>query len=141
MHEKKSREFALNTELLVFAKPEGISLLEHLAKEQKESGDLSDFESIESFVQGESLAKIHWASLAKNESLMKKQFLYEEEQQSLHFFYETLQGDKETRLSQLTLWAVECESQGVAFKLTLAEKELDSKEDGVDGVLKALALY
>lgn len=140
-HEKKSRSFRLDTELLIYPKPEGVSLFSSKNAALNVQGDLSDFKSIESFTQGESLAKLHWASLAKNETLMKKEFYYEEERQTLHFEYENLTGDTESRLSQLTLWALECESHNMAFSVTLGKKMLDSKEDGVDGILRELALY
>jgi len=140
-HERKFRSYDLGSSLLIYAKPEGISLSKAFAKEQKERGDLSDFKAIEKFTQGESLAKLHWASLAKSETLMKKEFSYEEERVSLHFRYEALSGDKESRLSQLTLWVLECEAEARRFRLSLGSELFDSSEEGVDAILKALALY
>lgn len=140
-HERKSRVFTLHGELLIYAKPEGRSLFDSLGVQQNERGDLGDFRDIERFSQGESLSKLHWASLAKNEQLMKKEFNYEEQSQTLRFEYEKLTGDKESRLSQLTLWVLECESHGMAFTLILGAKTLDSKVDGIDAILKQLALF
>ncbi len=141
IHERKFRDIALGKELLVYANPLGESLLYRLRRDQKESGDLSDFEGIETLLPGESLSRIHWASLAKNELLMKKVFRYEEEQKELHFCYDALSGDKESRLSQLTLWVLECEAYGFAFTLALGAEYFDSKEESVDVILRQIALY
>lgn len=141
IHERKFRDIALERELLIYAHPEGESLLHSLNIDEKESGDLSNFKGIYDFVQGESLSTIHWASLAKNELLMKRVFSYDEEQEELHFSYDALSGDSQSRLSQLTLWVLECEAYGFMFTLELGEKSFDSKEESIDVILGEIALF
>ena len=140
-HERKFRDIELAGEIIVYASPDGESLLASIMAQQKESGDLSDFKGLEEFMHGESLSSIHWPSLAKSETLMSKQFSYEEEQRKLHFEYESLSGEQEERLSQLTLWVLECEKYGVDFTLKLGAKLYDSKKETIDAICKALALF
>lgn len=141
IHERKFRDISLEQELVVYAEPLGKPLLHRLNIDKRESGDLSDFEGIHGFLQGESFSAIHWASLAKNETLMKKVFSYEEEQEELRFTYEELEGDSESRLSQLTLWVLECEAYGFAFTLELGSKQFDSKKERIDVILREIALF
>lgn len=140
-HEIKSRNFLLNKELLIYPKPEGVSLFDSLGMHDAAEGDMGDFKALERFEQGESLSRVNWASLAKSETLMKKEFSYESKQKSLYFDFERLGGETESRLSQLTLWILECESHDFAFTLSLSKRLYDSKVEGVDGVLSLLALY
>jgi uncharacterized protein (DUF58 family) len=141
VHERKFRDIDLENALLVYPHPKGESLLHHLAMQKKNSGDFNDFEGIKKFVQGESISSIHWSSLAKNDTLMRKVFLFEEKQEKLHFRLEDLSGDIETKLSQLTLWVLECEQLGFSFLIDLHAKTLDSKKEETDAILSALALY
>ena len=141
IHERKFRDIALDAEILVYPHPKGESLLHRLALQKNKSGDLSDFEGIKKFLQGESISSIHWASLAKNDTLMRKVFLFEEKQEKLHFSLQELRGDEETKLSQLTLWVLECEQLGFAFTLDLGSKIFDSQKEEIDAILSALALY
>lgn len=141
IHERKFRDIALDAKALVYPHPKGESLLHRLAMQKKDSGDLNDFEGIKKFLQGESISSIHWASLAKNETLMRKVFLFEEKQEKLHFSLEELYGDLETKLSQLALWVLECERYGFAFTLDLKSHILDSQKEEIDAILSALALY
>ena len=140
IHERKFRDILLSKELVIYATPEGVSLLHSLHLQENLQGDMSDFLGLEEFVAGESLSRVHWASLAKNETLMKKIFSYEEEQKELHFCYEKLEGSKESRLSQLTLWVLECEALGFVFTLLLGEKLFESKKEHIDEILRQIAL-
>ena len=141
IHERKFRDIDLDATILVYPHPKGESLLHRLALQKNNSGDLSDFQEIKEFLQGESISAIHWASLAKNETLMRKVFLFEEKQEKLHFSLAQLRGDIETKLSQLTLWVLECEKLGFAFTLDLGTKTLDSQQEQIDAILSALAQY
>ena len=141
IHERKFRDITLEKELLVYPEPKGESLLHRLALEKHKSGDLSDFKEIKEFLQGESISAIHWASLAKNDTLMRKVFLFETKQEKLHFRFKELHGDLETKLSQLTLWVLECEKLGFAFTLDLGTQTLDSQKEQIDAILSALAQY
>ena len=141
IHERKLKNFSLLDPIIVFAEPKGTQLLQSDHLHLTHNGELTDFEGIHKFVQGENIASIHWASLAKSETLMSKKFLFEEKKENLHFSFEQLKGDTEKRLSQLTLWVLECERYGFPFTLTLKNETFDSKKEGIDAILQALALY
>jgi uncharacterized protein (DUF58 family) len=140
-HEKKYKTLTLDTKVVVFAKPGGVSLFKSLYKNNAVVGELSEFEGIKKFQQGDSTSYIHWASLAKNNTLMIKDFLYEDESKKLHFTLKNLKGDTEERLSQLTLWVLECEKGRLDFTIELQDEILDSKKVGIDEILKTIALY
>lgn len=140
-HEIKYKEINLQTSLLVYAQPKGISLFSIYNKNNSLNGEMDEFESIRDYIQGESISTIHWASLAKDDTLKSKTFLYEDEKKSLHFSYEKLKGESEQRLSQLTLWVLECEKQHLEFTLEIKNQLLSSKEQTIDEILTAIATY
>lgn len=140
-HELKYKDFKINKNIVVYAKPKGISLFKLYNKNSTINGEIDDFEGIKTFNQGDSTSYIHWASLAKNDSLMVKNFIYENETQKLHFDFKTLQGTDEERLSQLTLWVLECEKYKLDFTINLNAKLLDSKKMDTDEILKTIAKY
>lgn len=140
-HEIKSKRFPLAHKILVYPKPSGESLFDRFAKELHMHGDFSDFDTVSRFAQGENIGAIHWASLAKNDTLMSKRFLYEQRRNTLHFDFKTLRGESEERLSQLCLWVLECEKHAFAFTLALGGEILDSKKVDTDAILAKLALY
>ena len=140
-HEIKSKQFLLENKLIVYPKPLGDSLFDRFAAELHLQGDLSDFDTVSRFRQGENIGAIHWASLAKNDTLMSKRFLYEQRRNTLHFDFKTLRGEREERLSQLCLWVLECEKHAFAFTLALGGEVLDSKKVDTDAILTKLALY
>ena len=72
---------------------------------------------------------------------MSKQFLQEEASRTLRFDFAQSGTDDESRLSQLTLWALECEKAGLPFIITMPGMTLESKQRGVDGILEILARY
>lgn len=140
-HEIKSKRFPLLQKILVYPKPSGESLFDRFAPQLHLHGDLSDFDTVSRFAQGENIGAIHWASLAKNDILMSKRFLYEKQENTLHFDFKTLRGEIEERVSQLCLWVLECEKHGFAFTLALGGEILDSKKVDTDAILAKLALY
>lgn len=141
IHEKKIKKFSIDKSVIIYPKPQGIPLLSSQNIDNAKSGELSDFEGIKEFIQGESLSSIHWASLAKNETLMSKKFLYDEQQNELVFYFDKLSGDLEEKLSQLTLWVLECSKYDLAFKLHISGKIYNSKKGSIDEILTHLALY
>ncbi|MEA3369979.1 MAG: DUF58 domain-containing protein [Campylobacterota bacterium] len=141
IHERKFRDFLLEEKILVYPNPKGISLEQKMSQAKHSSGDLDDFKGLTRFEQGENFSAIHWASLAKNERLMAKRFEYSQAQEKLFFSFNELSGDTEDRLSQLTLWVLEAEKYGYAFKLELGSTIFDSKKVGIDAILDALAQY
>lgn len=140
-HERKYKEIMLQQSLLVYAQPKGVSLFSIYNKDNSLNGEMDEFDGIRDFIQGESISAIHWASLAKDEKLKSKTFLYEEEKKILHFSYEKLKGESEQRLSQLTLWVLECEKHHLEFSLEIDANLLDSKEQTIDEILTAIASH
>ncbi|WP_373069722.1 DUF58 domain-containing protein [Sulfurimonas sp.] len=140
-HEKKYKNIKIDKTIVVFAKPEGISLFKSYYKNNSTTGELDEFEGIKKFNQGDPTSYIHWASLAKNNQLMIKDFIFEEESKKLHFDFKTINGDTEQKLSQLTLWVLECEQYAFEFTLNIKDEILDSKKMSTDEILKTIALY
>lgn len=140
-HEIKTKNISLNKSIIIYPKPYGISIFEHFAQDLATHGDISDFDTIKPYIQGENISFIHWASLAKNNTLMSKKFFYEQKKETLVFDIATLKGEDEDKLSQLTLWVLECEQNQLSFILRLKNKNLNSKRDSIDAILTQLALY
>lgn len=141
IHERKLREISIDKKLLIYPMPQGESLFERKGVQEKESGEVKEFDTLEEFTQGESLSSLHWPSLAKSETLLKKVFLYEDEEKKFHFDFDALSGDTQSRLSQLTLWILECEEHGYIFTLRLHQRSYNSQKESIDAILKALALF
>lgn len=140
-HETKYKLVTLEQKFIVYPKPEGISLLEIYNHDNSFQGEMDEFEGIKRFNQGENLSYINWASLAKQNLLMSKNFIFTQPSQKLHFDFATLNGDDETRLSQLTLWVLECEKYNFDFTLKISDQTLDSKKMSTDEILQTLAKY
>ncbi|SFV58955.1 FIG002343: hypothetical protein [hydrothermal vent metagenome] len=140
-HEIKYKYINLEEKILVFATPKGLSLFDVYNLNDSLLGEIDEFEGIRNFVQGESASYIHWPSLAKGDSLRSKNFLHKEDQQTLTFEFDSLSGDTESKLSQLTLWVLECEKNAFTFTLTISGDTLDSKEDTIDEILTKIASY
>lgn len=140
-HELKYKFLNLHKELTIYPKPEGISLLEFYNKSSSLNGELDEFDGIKKFNQGDNPSYIHWSSLAKYNTLMLKNYQYLHEDKILHFDFEKLKGTQEERLSQLTLWTLECEKHHLSFTINLKNKILDSKKESIDAILTQLALF
>jgi len=140
-HEIKYKTVTLQEKIFVYANPSGVSLFSIYNKNSALSGEIDDFDGIKDYEEGGSLSTIHWASLAKHATLKTKTFLYEDEQKSLHFSFDTLKGEAEERLSQLTLWVLECEKHHLEFTLDINTTQLDSKEQNIDEILRTIASY
>lgn len=140
-HEMKYRDIEINKEIVVYAKPKGKSLFELYDKNRALSGEVDEFDGVKKFNQGDNISYIHWASLAKNDSLMIKNFLYEDDSEKLHFDFKTISGSDEDRLSQLTLWVLECEKYRLDFTMSLNNDTLDSEIMSTDEILETIAKY
>ena len=140
-HQIFYRVFDLDKSFMVYAEPIGISLEEFLAKQKATQGEREDFEGLKSFELSDRVSEIYWPSLAKGTELMSKQFSYNANMQTLLFDFKSCAKSDEKRLSQLTLWVVECEKQSVNFKIMIASKILDSTKMESDEILSFLAQY
>lgn len=130
----------LSERRVVYPRPEGSSLETFLSRQKGRYGLESDFEGISPHSGDAPLGKIHWPSVAKGESAMKK-FTHEIPLERLHFDFYTAGQNDEARLSQLTRWILECEAQNLDFQVQLPHEHLDSKRMSTDAILEKLALF
>ncbi len=124
----------------VYPRPAGVSLQEYLAKRKAAFGDEQDFDGIRYDAQAHNLAKVHWPSVAKGE-LAIKVFDHELPHDTLHFDFLSAGESDEARLSQLTLWTLECEQRSLDFEILLPQERLHSQRMEIDEILTKLALY
>ncbi len=125
---------------MVYPQPAGISLQEYLAKRKAHFGDEQDFDGIRYETEAQNLARIHWPSVAKGE-LAVKVFDHDLPHDTLHFEFLSAGESDETRLSQLTLWTLECERKSLDFEILLPQERLQSQRMETDEILSKLALY
>lgn len=140
-HELKYKDIKLDKKIIVYAKPEGVSLFKFYNKNNSINGEIDEFDGVKEFNEGDSISYIHWASLAKTNSLMLKNFIYEDETKKLHFNFKAIKADVEEKLSQLTLWVLECEKYNLDFSIELNDEVIESKKVGIDDILKTIAKY
>ncbi|MEA1917234.1 MAG: DUF58 domain-containing protein [Campylobacterota bacterium] len=140
-HELKYRLYELDDELVVYAKPQGVSIFKKYIQDSSLHGEIDDFDSIKRHNSSDDISLIHWPSLAKSETLMSKSFTYTNESKKLHFDFKSAAQSDEKRLSQLTLWVLECEKNGFDFTLEISNRTLDSKKLSHDEILKIIATY
>lgn len=129
-----------NCQAIVYPKPKGKSLQSFLAKKPSLFGEERDFDGLSPYSGSESISRIHWASVAKGEIAVKK-FSHQMHSKELIFDFSSAAEDDEARLSQLTLWVLECERLNEAFRVKMPDRELRSKKEGVDAILEHFALY
>jgi len=125
---------------LVYPEPKGKSLTSFLNEEETYFGEEKEFEGLREYDGSQKLSHIHWASVAKGE-LSVKTFTKETETPNLVFDFYKAGKDDEIRLSQLTLWVLECEKKHLQFAIRLPHKYLNSAKESIDDILKALATY
>ena len=140
-HLRFGKRFDEEAEVLVYPEPKGRPLQELLARNRSLSGERDDFDGVRRYESGDAASLIYWPSVAKGETVMSKQFILEEPGEILRFEFLKSGGDDEARLSQLTLWALECEKAGMPFSIVMPGKELRSQKEGIDGILETLARY
>jgi uncharacterized protein (DUF58 family) len=139
-HIKFSKKISINQRYLIYPKPQGVPLKKAFAKELAHFGQLESFEDLKSYEAGESLSKIHWASVAKGE-LKSKKFSYKNEDNTLHFYFTRAGNSTEKRLCQLTLWVIQASKSGFNYVVHLPHATYESKQKDKDAILAALALY
>ncbi|WP_201353375.1 DUF58 domain-containing protein [Hydrogenimonas urashimensis] len=127
-------------ELVVFPEPKGVPLESFVKQSNAPYGHETDFDGLADYSGTENASRIHWPSVAKGETLVKH-FEKERENETLIFDFQTCAGNDEARLSQLTLWVLECERRGKPFIIRLPGRVLESQKVGTDAILETLALY
>lgn len=125
---------------LVYPQPKGINLETFLKRQKGYFGEESDFEGITTYSGSAPMSKIHWPSVAKGDRAIKK-FKHEMPLDKLIFDFYSAGGDDETRLSQLTLWILECETQHLPFQVKMPNELYHSKRMSIEAILGKLALY
>lgn len=130
----------LSTRKVVYPQPKGTSLETFLSHRKGRYGQESDFEGISPHSGDAPLSKIHWPSVAKGESALKK-FGYEIPMEQLNFDFYTAGKNDEARLSQLTRWILECEARNLEFQVEMPYETLNSRRMSTDEILEKLALY
>lgn len=140
-HLRFGKRFEHDRELVVYPEPKGEPLREFLARNRSIAGERDDFDGVRRYESGDTASLIYWPSVARGESVMSKQFILDEPSRKLYFEFSACEGDDESRLSQLTLWALECEHAGLDFTIVMPSGVLDSQQRGVDEILETLARY
>lgn len=125
---------------LVYPEPKGKSLTSFFNEEETHYGEEKEFNGLREYDGSQRLSHIHWASVAKGE-LSVKTFTKETETPNLIFDFIKVGKDDESRLSQLTLWVLECEKKQLQFGIKLPHKYLNSAKESIDDILKTLATY
>lgn len=140
-HELLYREIDLRRTLTVYPEPKGMPLEAFTNKSRTFSGEQDDFDGIRNYRKGDPLSLIHWASIAKNSELMSKEFIYNEQNRKLYFDFRLCGDDDEARLSQLTLWILECERKAIPYLVKMPDQMIDSMKVPTDAILETLARF
>ena len=125
---------------VVFPEPKGRPLQDFLMRQRAPFGEEQDFDGLSVYTGGESLSRIHWPSVAKGEPAIK-QFEKEHRTDTLIFDFFRCADNDEARLSQLSLWVIECEKADLPFMIRMPDQTLNSKKVSIDAILETLALY
>ncbi len=140
-HQIFFKVFDINREFVVYPEPIGESIDTFIARNNALYGEKDDFEGIKTYENSDRFSQIYWPSLAKGETLMSKVFSHTNEVSVLHFDFVSCGSETEQRLSQLTLWVLECEQRSYAFTISIGQKLLDSTKMSSDEILTYLGQY
>lgn len=132
----------------VSPQPVACELVEHgayAATDEEQSTERmsgqDEFEGLNSFVAGESMARISWAHLARGQGLLSKHFSDPRGQQQILDYQRMPPASHELRLSYLAYWVKQLAAQQVSFGLRLPQAELPvgSGEQHLRAALRLLA--
>ena len=140
-HEILFKTLVFKEKVLVYPQAKGRSLDSFTSKHTFFIGEYDDFEGIRTYKQGEPLSLIHWPSLAKGGPLMAKEFSLLHQSRHLNFYFSSAANNDEDRLSQLCLWAKECEKKNIPYTIHFPSESLNSTRRSHHEILKFLALY
>lgn len=125
---------------IAYPEPKGDSLRSFLQQHEAYYGEEKEFDGLRAYDGSQRISSIHWASVAKGDMAVKV-FSKESLTPKLVFnFYAAAKND-EARLSQLCLWALECEKQNLPFMMQMPKKLLSSRKESIDDILETLAKY
>jgi len=126
--------------IVVYPEPKGISLELFLYSKNSNFGLEEDFDLLKPYTGTENVSRIHWPSIAKGEILVKK-FEMKSFEKTLYFDFLKSGKNDEERLSQITLWVLECEKNSYPFTIKLLNEVIDSKKYSIDEILTKLAKW
>lgn len=106
----------------VMAQPFVVSDAEQSASQQNQAGQ-DDFDQLDSYSAGESLARISWAHVARGQGLLSKRFVDPVGQQQVLDYYQMPAVTHEDKLRQLRFGIDELAQGQVAFRLRLPDGE------------------
>ncbi|MGK0297024.1 MAG: hypothetical protein ACI9XC_000624 [Gammaproteobacteria bacterium] len=130
---------------LVFPKPEGDSRLpyftEHTTQDQKgEQIGTDDFIGFRQYRPGDSIRNIDWKILAREQGVMVKKFSGSGARQLIIHWDQTSHLDNiEKKISQLALWIIRAEKNGLRYGLVLPDIKIDL-DHGEKHQLKCLGM-
>lgn len=106
------------------------------------AGD-DDFAGLRSYVPGDALPHIAWKAYARGSGLQVKQFATQVGEELWLDFNDTPDADLEAKLSRLTRWVLEAETQGLRYGLKLPDGEIatGNGEAHRDECLRRIALF
>jgi uncharacterized protein (DUF58 family) len=124
---------------IIYPARRGKSLNEAFGNKKELFGIQEDFKGTREYRDGDKASLIYWKSLAKGE-LRTKEFEYTTPFDGYIFDFESIDGDVEERLSQITLWVTEADRAEQDFIVKLKGITLNSKETDIETILETLAL-
>ncbi len=127
-------------EAIAYPEPRGEPLRSFLRRRHAPFGDELDFDGIVRADTAVNASRTHWPSVAKGEPAVKV-FRHEYVGGTLRFDFFDSGTHDEARLSQLTLWVLECERERREFEIVLPSHTIDSRRETIDAILTRLALY
>ena len=125
---------------IAYPTPKGVSLRSFISNQESRYGEEREFDGLIEYDGSQKLSHIHWASVAKGD-ISVKTFSKEQEVPKLVFDFYKAGKDDEARLSQLTLWVLECERLNAPFTIKMPHKVLKSPQEDIDVILSLLAKY
>lgn len=140
-HQTFFKVFDIDAAFVVYPEPQGESIDTFIAKNSALYGEKDDFEGVKSYENSDRFSQVYWPSLAKGDTLMSKVFSHTAETRVLHFDFLACGRNDEQRLSQLTLWVLECEQRSYAFTIAIGHNILNSEKMGIDEILTFLGRY
>jgi len=125
---------------IAYPEPKGKTLEAFLNEEETYYGEEKEFDGLRAYDGSQRLSHIHWASVAKGEMSVKT-FIKETQTPNLVFDFIKAGMHDEARLSQLCLWALECEKKHLPFSIKMPRITLSSAKESIDEILTTLAKY
>ena len=130
----------ISYEGIAYPQPKGVSLRSFISSEENFYGEEREFDGLREYDGSQKLSHIHWASVAKGDMSVKV-FTKESQIPKLVFDFAKAGSDDEARLSQLTLWVLECEKINAPFTINMPNKILKSPQEEIDVILTQIAKY